>query len=349
MPTVSVIMPSYNHACYIGMAINSVLGQTLQDIELIVIDDASTDGTQEILRGIKDKRVRCILRERNVGASYGSNEGIAMSRSPYIAMISSDDFFLPTKLEQQLEVFTSDKKVTAVFCRPRIVDAMGRPFRDGKHYLQAVFASGSWQQPDLVRRLFLQGNFLCHPSVMVRRKTYDDVGPYDTRLSSLGDFDMWMRMGLDCDGAFVVLDDQLIDFRYHSTNTSGQTDENLRCAEHEWPIIAAHILSLRDKPSLFTDIFPESKPFLHGSPEDVLYAICRLAIEHQVGAVRAFGLQQLYALMANPETSSYLASEHAFTPNDLIKLSQTTITSSRRHRRRSLVTALFQLFSRNHH
>lgn len=324
MPTVSVIMPSYNHARYVGMAIDSVLGQTLQDIELIVIDDASTDGTQHILRGIKDKRVRCVLRDRNVGASQGSNEGIAMARSPFIAMISSDDLFFPSKLQRQLNVLKADAGIAAVFCRPAIIDDTGREYAFGSHRLQHEFLAGTWQRPELLRQLFLHGNFLCHPSILIRREIYDQVGLYDVRLSSLGDFDMWMRIGVACTGAFVVLDEPLMAFRSHAGNASGLTDANLRCGHNEWPLVAERLFGLRNQTDVAAKAFPEIAALLHNAAEDVDYAMSRMALNHPVESVRAFGLQRLYALLADQATADYFAAVHRFTPRDLIKLSQET-------------------------
>ncbi len=335
MSKVSVIMPSYNHVRYIGMAIDSVLSQTLEDIELIIIDDGSTDGTQEVLRGIRDERVRCVLRERNVGAAQGSNEGIAMARSPYIAMISSDDLFFPTKLQRQLSVLMADAGVAAVFCRPAIIDEAGREFAVGSHRLHYEFLTGTWQRPELLRQLFLHGNFLCHPSILVRREIYDRVGHYDVRLSSLGDFDMWMRIAVACPGAFVVLDEPLMAFRSHAGNTSGLTDGNLRCGHNEWPLIAERLFGLRNQTDVAAKAFPEIAALLHNA-EDVDYALSRMALNHPVESVRAFGLQRLYGLLADQTAAVYLAAAHGFTPRDLIKLSQETGAGCRQRSRSSI-------------
>jgi predicted SAM-dependent methyltransferase len=327
MPVVSVIMPSYNHAPFIGRAIGSVLSQTLEDIELIVIDDGSTDGSADVIRSFSDQRIRMVLRERNVGSAEGTNEGLRLARSPFVAMISSDDFFETHKLETQLRVFQEPAAVTAVFCRPRIVDEAGREYAAGTHRLQQEFSAGRWRRPELLRRLFLLGNFLCHPSVMVRRETYDRVGLHDTRMSSLGDFDMWVRMALGCEGDFVVLDEPLMSFRAHAGNTSGLTLANLQCGENEWPLIADRLRSLRDRPDVFAEAFPEMAGVPLGTPADVEYALGRLAIKHRVRSVRAYGLHRLYDLMADGVVAARLATTHGFTTRDLIKLSQETDTT----------------------
>ena len=327
MPVVSVIMPSYNHARFIRRAIASVLSQTLEDIELIVIDDGSTDGSADVIRSFSDQRIRVVLRERNVGSAEGTNEGLRLARSSFVAMISSDDFFESHKLETQLRLFQEPGAVTAVFCRPRIVDELGREYAAGTHGMQQVFPAGRWRRPELLNRLFLDGNFLCHPSVMVRRETYERVGLHDTRMSSLGDYDMWMRMALACDGDFVVLGEPLMAFRVHAHNTSGPTVENIQCVENEWPLIADRLRSLRDKPDLFAEAFPDMAGMLLGTPVDVEYAVSRLAIKHRVRSVRAYGLHTLYGLMADQVAAARLATAHGFTTRDLIRLSQETDTT----------------------
>jgi glycosyltransferase involved in cell wall biosynthesis/predicted SAM-dependent methyltransferase len=324
MPTVSVIMPSYNHARYVGMAINSVLGQSLQDIELIVIDDGSTDGTQDILRGIKDERVRCVLRDRNVGASQGSNEGLAMARSPYVAMISSDDLFAPTKLERQLAEFNAGGDVTAVFCVPRLIDGAGNALPAGTHFLQQLFVAGRWTRAEVLRRLFRTGNFFCHPSVMVRREVYGCVGPYDIRMSSLGDLDMWMRMAIACAGDFVTLDGELVDFRIHDGNASAPTVSNVQCGLNEWPLIVGHVRNLREQPDVFRATFPDAGEWMRGSTLDVEFALSQLAIRHHVRSIRGYGIGLLYELMGDDHSAGVLRDKHGFTSRDLIRLSQAT-------------------------
>lgn len=337
MPIVSVIMPSYNHARYVGAAVESVLAQTLHDIELIVIDDGSTDGTQEVLRGIRDERLRCVFRERNVGASAGSNDGLALARAPFVAMISSDDVFAPTKLERQLRCWDEGAGPTAVFCTPRLIDGEGRPLRSGAHPLEGTFVSGRWSRGAALARLFHEGNFFCHPSVMARRETYERVGCYDPRMASLGDFEMWMRMAVQEPGDFVTLDGELLSFRLHATNASAGTRANVNCGLHEWPLVVRHLRRLRDRPDVFAAAFPEATPWLAGTAEDVDFAFARLAVAHRCPTVRTFGMQVLHELMDRPEVAARLRDVHGFAHRDLIAVAAatdtTTVHDGRRERR----------------
>ena len=117
-PTVSIIIPTYNRAHLIDRSIQSVLNQTYQDFELIVVDDGSTDNTEDIIRQFqeKDKRIKYIKHDKNKGGSAARNTGIKNSRGEYIAFQDSDDEWFPEKLEKQIEIIEcTDPKVGIVY------------------------------------------------------------------------------------------------------------------------------------------------------------------------------------------------------------------------------------------
>ena len=116
--TVSVIIPTYNRAHLVGRAIKSVLNQTFQDFEIIVVDDGSTDSTKEVVTSFNDTRIRYIKHQMNKGGNAARNTGLKNSKGEYIAFLDSDDEWLPEKLERQLEVFekSEDERLGAVYC-----------------------------------------------------------------------------------------------------------------------------------------------------------------------------------------------------------------------------------------
>jgi glycosyltransferase involved in cell wall biosynthesis len=109
-PVVSVIIPTYNRAKVIGRSIISVLAQTYRDFELIIVDDGSTDNTEEVVKSFNDPRIYYIQKEQNRGVSVARNIGIKAARGDYIAFNDSDDEWLPTKLEKQMALFKRDEK-----------------------------------------------------------------------------------------------------------------------------------------------------------------------------------------------------------------------------------------------
>jgi glycosyltransferase involved in cell wall biosynthesis len=124
-PVVSVIIPTYNRVGVLRRSIQSVLAQTYRDFELIIVDDGSTDNTEEVVRSYSDPRIRFIRQEKNRGAAVAYNIGIKAAHGEYIALLDSDDEWLPKKLERQMELFQQDKKgdLGLVLCE---VLALGR-------------------------------------------------------------------------------------------------------------------------------------------------------------------------------------------------------------------------------
>src|SRR5438034_9298591 len=124
MNTVSVIIPTYNYARYLAAAIESALAQTYAPLEIIVVDDGSTDDTLRIL-GAYGNRLR-VLRQANQGAGAARNAGIAAARGEYVAFLDSDDLWHPRKLELQLARFASDPDLGLVHCGVEVLDEQGR-------------------------------------------------------------------------------------------------------------------------------------------------------------------------------------------------------------------------------
>ena len=117
MPAVSVVIPTYNHGETVERAIDSALAQTIRDIEVIVVDDASTDDTQAVLDRIGDPRLTCLRHETNRGGSAARNTGIDHATGEYIALLDADDEWVPTKLEGQREALESrDQEWVGVYC-----------------------------------------------------------------------------------------------------------------------------------------------------------------------------------------------------------------------------------------
>src|SRR5690242_16501550 len=129
-PSVSVVMPSYNHAAYVSEAIRSVLNQSHGDLEIVITDDGSRDGTPEAIRRIDDARISLEVFDRNRGAAAAINASIRRSRGEFICYLASDDCFLPDKLETEIKFLRTNPEVAAVFAMPRFIDQHGAPLVD---------------------------------------------------------------------------------------------------------------------------------------------------------------------------------------------------------------------------
>ncbi len=190
-PAVSVVIPTYDRAAVLPRAIDSVLGQTVEDLELLVVDDGSTDRAPDVVAGYADDRVRCLRHEQNRGASAARNSGIEAASGDYVAFLDSDDEWLAGKLETQLAVLeAASDDVVAVYCtvakhRQGSIKQLGErlfPERtpDGGPELLA---------PVLARR----GAFHLGSTLLVRRAVVDHVA-FDETLTELEDLDLLVRL-----------------------------------------------------------------------------------------------------------------------------------------------------------
>lgn len=212
-PRVSVAIAAYNHAPFVRECIDSVRAQTYTDWEIVVTDDGSTDGTAEILRELADTdpRLRFHGFATNQGACVAINDAITRARGEFIAVLNSDDRWLPEKLAQQVDFLDRHPDHAAVFTLPRLIDERGTPFTDMEHKDYRIFEVANRSRHEWLDLFFHAGNCLCHPSVLIRRSCYDEFGVYDPRLAQLPDLDMWVRV---CARHEIhVLDERLVEFR----------------------------------------------------------------------------------------------------------------------------------------
>lgn len=199
-PTVSVVVPTYNRAHLLGRTIHSVLNQTFKDFELIVVDDGSTDNTEEVVKSFADKRIHYIRQKENRGEAAARNMGIQIARGEYIASHDDDDVWLPQKLEKQIKAFERVSHTVGV-----VYTGMERIEVDRKIYYPP---SKVTQKEGNIHKELLKGCFLGHPTVLVRKECFEQVGMYDERLSYCVDWDMWLRVSKHYD--FKFIDESLV-------------------------------------------------------------------------------------------------------------------------------------------
>jgi len=219
MPLVSVVLTSYNHAVYLPQAIESALGQTLGDIEIVAIDDASTDGSPEILRRYAD-RIRVVLHETNRGTYATLNEGIALTGAPYIAILNSDDVWLPDKLQKQVAVMESGPRIGLVHTGFGVIDAQGNPIEGNP--LGIRFHPNP--QGDLLAELLTRNLFITS-SVLFRRECIERCGRFEEHLFGMGDWDLWLRIAEYYTIGYVP--EPLTMYRLHGQNTMYQSERLL--------------------------------------------------------------------------------------------------------------------------
>lgn len=212
MQNVSVVLTCYNGARWISGAIESILAQTYEDFELLVIDDGSKDNSKDMVASyLCDERVRYIYQE-NRGFSAAVNKGIKESSGDLIGFIGQDDLWMPDKLELQLKYLREHKDVDLVHSNYCSIDSEGRivGVRDVK---VPSFSS----RKKVIEHLLLN-NFIGFETALVKRKCFDEVGFFDERMVGYSDHDMWLRVA----GNFNIgyLDLPLVKKRQHEFQLS---------------------------------------------------------------------------------------------------------------------------------
>lgn len=297
-PLVSVVLASYNHARFIGQAVESVLNQTMGDLELLVIDDGSTDGTPEVVEKISDKRLKLIKLIPN-RRFHPRNIGIKIALGKYIAFQNSDDVWLPNKLKQQVEWMKKNIQTTVCFTRLEMIDEQGKII---KHSWAHGNLSGENKNNDAwLRLLFTSGINFGIASAIVRKDKINKIGGFCENMVQMADYDLWVRLaGL---GQFHIINETLTKMRIvKGINFSRPRKEViLRSAMEnvdilnrytQWPV--NQYLSL---------IFPEIMPKNNKSINIQCAALVRFAWGLNTSQHSLFADQLIARLLNNPRAS----------------------------------------------
>jgi glycosyltransferase involved in cell wall biosynthesis len=206
MPKISVVIATYNRHEFLRPAIASVLDQTFQDFEVIIVDDASKDETPAVVSSLSDKRVKYVRHAANRGGSAARNTGILRADAKYVALLDDDDEWLPDKLKMQVDLLdNADLKVGIVYTGYDTIDrttgivlARRVPTRRG----------------DLSKALLSENYLGGASSVLLRRECFDQVGLFDESLPSFQDYDMWIRISTAFH--FEYVKDPLVRYYIHN-------------------------------------------------------------------------------------------------------------------------------------
>jgi glycosyltransferase involved in cell wall biosynthesis len=239
MPTVSVIVPNYNHARFLRQRLESILRQRYQDFELILLDDCSTDDSRVILsKYAGDPRVRLEFNQVNSGNTFKQwNKGVRLAQGKYVWIAESDDYADPRLLERLLAVLEADATVAFAYCRSWRVTEDDR--QDGFSDFYLIYLNGSrWttdycaEGRDECRDYLIQRNTVPNASgVIFRREIYERVGGADESLRLCGDWKLWAAMALTGKVAYVA--EPLNFFRFHEASVRSKSTQDSRdVAEH---------------------------------------------------------------------------------------------------------------------
>jgi glycosyltransferase involved in cell wall biosynthesis len=319
MPTVSVIIPSYNHEKYIEECIQSVLDQTFQDFEIIITDDGSTDQTVGMIKRFDDPRIKLFQFYKNRGACVAANNSLQHASGKYIAVLSSDDAWYPQKLAVQVKYLDKHPEVAVVFGKVDWIDETGNLITSDNFTYKNLFNVNNRTRFEWLRYFFEKGNCLCHPCSLVRRECYSEVGSFNPALASLPDYDLWIRICLKYD--IRILNQKLIRFRRigEEINASGASFKTLVRNQFEALQILNNYLKIK-KPDELLLIFPDATRYGKVTASLIPYFLGRIAIDTGWDYKMLWGLQQLYSLLQDEKKSKSLIKNYDFSYQDFIKL-----------------------------
>ena len=211
-PAVSIIIPVYNAEKYLAETLESVLAQTFQDFEIILVDDGSTDGTSEIIDKFSDRAI--CLKNDHRGPASSRNLGLEAARGSLVAFLDADDLWLPTKLEKQVAVMRAQPQYGLITCDASMFCESG-----------VIATSSKAQQPiatGYVLRQLLLSNWVGTSCAMVRRECFEKVGRFDHETFVWGeDWMMWLKIAAEYPVYF--LDEPLVQYRVHAKSYSRVT------------------------------------------------------------------------------------------------------------------------------
>jgi GT2 family glycosyltransferase len=217
-PLVSICIPTYNVERTVMSTLRSILNQTYGNLEILVVDNASTDNTLSLLAQVNDPRLVIHRNERNIGAEANFSRCIELATGEYIAIFHADDLYLSNMVEKQVRAFQDNPSAGAVFTLINLIN--DRDEIIGESMLPARLRGGKVRHfPEIFLNILENGNFLVTPSCMVRGGLYKELAPFDgQRFGTSADLDMWLRI-LE-KGPIAVLEQKLMNYRVSTTHGS---------------------------------------------------------------------------------------------------------------------------------
>jgi len=218
---VSVIIPTYNSEKYIISAINSVLAQTYQNFEIIIVDDGSNDNTGSIIENIKDHRIKYLYQE-NSGPASARNNGLKNANGEFIAFLDADDLWKSEKLQIQIDAFNNNKNICLIYNALSVQTELSKEYEIKRFH--------NYDKFNLIKNLLINplGSVPYPSTVMIKKSYIDETGYFDTDLFTGEDWDLWLRLAFKADFYYI---DQILTERF-KPKTSITSSINLERAEY---------------------------------------------------------------------------------------------------------------------
>jgi predicted O-linked N-acetylglucosamine transferase (SPINDLY family)/glycosyltransferase involved in cell wall biosynthesis len=315
--TISVIMTTYNHEKYIAESIISILNQTFEEFELIIIDDGSTDKTAEIINTFDDNRIQYIHQE-NQGVSTAINNGILAASGKYIALMSGDDVCYPQRLEQQYNYLSSTDKKVVIFSWVDFINEDSEVF-SGSPYIEENWFNRDNQEPaKILRHFFERGNYVNAPTAFVERAALIDSGLFHLTSIQAQDFHKWIEL-LGKGYEIFVLPEKLLKYRVNG-KTLSQSDSSKGRESFEYETLLKNFFKY-----IPIDLFKEAFSDLIRNPnfsDQIEYDLEKafLYLKYNSPLFRKVGTEKIFNLLQSPTVLAISKEKYNFGLPILYKL-----------------------------
>jgi glycosyltransferase involved in cell wall biosynthesis len=256
LPQVSVCIPTYNGAAFLAEAIESILSQSFKDFELLIVDDGSTDTTLDIARSFTDPRIVIHENETRLGIPGNWNRCLSLARGEYICIFHQDDVMMPKNLVKKVKILDASPEISFVHSAVELLVDNDAP-QLLENWVESAVDDFLLEGQRYFRKLLLQGNLICAPTVVARRQDLLEVGKFDNDLGYAPDYEMWLKLCVKGRVAFVS--QPLLQYRWHGGNASHQYRfargvEELQLAAHRALQYYKQMTGLSEERELLTEI-----------------------------------------------------------------------------------------------
>ena len=288
---ITVIIPTYNKADFISQTIESILRQTYQNFEVVIIDDCSKDNTAQVAQKYLSDKIRYFRHETNWGPGATFNDGIEKANTEYVTLIASDDVLLPYHLEYVLNEFKKDNTIETVFPKLKVIDENGKD-------LNKTITQPFFDKYKMLNQLFYEGNDIPSPGVAFKKTLFEKVPAYNQNLIMMHDYDLNVRCLIHGKTGTVEKPSVLYRrFSDYTVNLSGDVKWLSRCHAAESKIVLDNYLTLA-----YDDmqrVFPQLKNFMQ---EEIVFRFLTETCQNTDSRLSSWAFERLIDYFdRNPE------------------------------------------------